>query len=85
MRDPHVRFCERHGGAILRAYSTLGFGNETRLPETSVCAFSMLRRASKAGQMPPPKIVRKALASWRSLISTFVDACGTARCSGLSI
>jgi hypothetical protein len=22
MRDPHVRFCERHGGAIPRAYST---------------------------------------------------------------
>ena len=22
MREPHVRFCERHGGAILRAYST---------------------------------------------------------------
>jgi hypothetical protein len=23
MRDPHVRFCERHGGVISRAYSTL--------------------------------------------------------------
>ena len=23
MRDPHVRFCERHGGVILRAYSTV--------------------------------------------------------------
>jgi hypothetical protein len=22
MRDPHVRFCERHGGVIPRAYST---------------------------------------------------------------
>jgi hypothetical protein len=22
MRDPHVRFCERHGGVISRAYST---------------------------------------------------------------
>ena len=22
MRDPHVRFCERRGGAIRRAYST---------------------------------------------------------------
>ena len=22
MRDPHVRFCERHGRAISRAYST---------------------------------------------------------------
>jgi hypothetical protein len=22
MREPHVRFCERHGGAILHAYST---------------------------------------------------------------
>jgi hypothetical protein len=22
MRDPHVRFCERRGGVILRAYST---------------------------------------------------------------
>ena len=22
MRGPHVRFCERRGGAILRAYST---------------------------------------------------------------
>ena len=25
MREPHVRFCERHGGAILRAYSTRPF------------------------------------------------------------
>jgi hypothetical protein len=23
MRDPHVRFCERHGGVIPRAYSTV--------------------------------------------------------------
>jgi hypothetical protein len=23
MRDPHARFCERHGGVISRAYSTL--------------------------------------------------------------
>ncbi len=23
MRDPHVRFCERHGRAISRAYSTV--------------------------------------------------------------
>jgi hypothetical protein len=23
MRDPHVRFCERHGGVISRAYSTV--------------------------------------------------------------
>jgi hypothetical protein len=22
MREPHVRFCERHGGVISRAYST---------------------------------------------------------------
>jgi hypothetical protein len=25
MRDPHVRFCERHGGVISRAYSTALF------------------------------------------------------------
>lgn len=28
MRDPHVRFCERHGGVISRAYST----NNRHLP-----------------------------------------------------
>jgi hypothetical protein len=27
MRDPHVRFCERHGGVISRAYSTLTKGS----------------------------------------------------------
>jgi hypothetical protein len=26
MRDPHVRFCERLGGVISRAYSTLTQG-----------------------------------------------------------
>jgi hypothetical protein len=42
MRDPHVRFCERHGRAISRAYSTHGRAisraYSTRvLPRTEVC------------------------------------------------
>ena len=35
MRDPHVRFCERRGGVISRAYSTAAG------PCTPVCTLSL--------------------------------------------
>ena len=43
MRDPHVRFCERRGGVISRAYSTIAVLLErSLLPEmTSVHAQSV--------------------------------------------
>ena len=36
MRDPHVRFCERHGGVILRAYSTAK-PDQSRRFNRSIC------------------------------------------------
>lgn len=52
MRGPHVRFCERHGGAILRAYSTEAECSK-REPRLAIAVGSGAEPAAGSNRLPP--------------------------------
>jgi len=54
MRGPHVRFCERRGGAILRAYSTEGIARPEQCLTTA--ANVMRPRPAPGHQNTPGRV-----------------------------
>jgi hypothetical protein len=50
MREPHVRFCERHGGAISRAYSTHAQPPAGRQEWRRTSALTVASTAPRLGQ-----------------------------------
>src|ERR1017187_5148758 len=80
MRGPHVRFCERRGGAILRAYSTVSAppaaspeleDRPRRRTFTAADKLRILREIDRAGPGGSGAILRReglyssALTNWR--------------------